>query len=192
MYGQTEATARMSYLPPEDCLEKLGSIGIPIPGGSFALMDDDGTVISKAGQTGELIYKGPNVSLGYAENKKDLWLGDENGGILHTGDMAKADEDGYYYVVGRRKRFIKIFGVRVGLDACEQVLREHFENVEFACAGTDDHMEIYGTERTAVCEAAAYLAEYLRLNKKGFSAYYLAQIPKNDSGKVQYTQLQKK
>lgn len=191
MYGQTEATARMSYLPPEHCLDKPGSIGIAIPGGRFYLVEDDGSVISRTGQTGELIYEGPNVSLGYAEDKADLRLGDENGGVLHTGDMAQMDEDGYYYVVGRRKRFIKIFGVRVGLDACEQILRERFENVEFACAGTDNHMEIYGTEKTAVQEAAAYLADYLHLNQKGFSAYYRVEIPKNASGKIQYTDLHK-
>lgn len=191
MYGQTEATARMSYLPPEKCLYKLGSIGIPVPGGSFYLLDDDGTVISGAGQTGELIYEGRNVSLGYAKKKEDLRAGDQNKGVLHTGDMAYVDEDGCYYVTGRRKRFIKIFGVRVGLDACEQILRDRFEDVEFACTGTDDRMKIYGTERTAVCEAAAYLAAYLGLNKKGFLAFYLPEIPKNDSGKTQYTQLQK-
>lgn len=190
MYGQTEATARMSYLPPENCLKKLGSIGIPIPGGKFSLMEENGETICCPGVPGELVYTGENVSLGYAENRDDLCLGDENGGILYTGDIARVDADGYYYIVGRKKRFIKIFGVRVGLDECEQILRGHYEGVEFACGGGDNDLRIYGTERKAVGEAADYLSRYLKLNKKSFSAFYLPEIPKNDSGKIQYTKLQ--
>ena len=189
MYGQTEATARMSYLPPENCLEKPGSIGIPIPGGKFSLMEENGEMICCPDVPGELVYAGENVSLGYAENKNDLRLGDENGGVLYTGDIAKRDADGYYYIVGRKKRFIKIFGVRVGLDACEEILRGHYEGVEFACSGSDNHLEIYGTDRQAVDQAAGYLAKYLKLNKKSFSAFYLPEIPKNDSGKIQYDRL---
>lgn len=190
MYGQTEATARMSYLPPENCLKKPGSIGIAIPGGKFSLMEENGKPVGQVGEAGELIYEGPNVSLGYAQKKEDLQLGDENGGILHTGDIAKFDADGYYYVVGRKKRFIKVFGVRVGLDACEQVLRAHFADTEFVCTGSDNHLEIYGTDQAAVDEAVDYLSGYLRLNRKSFFAFYLPEIPKNDSGKIQYTKLQ--
>ena len=189
MYGQTEATARMSYLPPENCLKKPGSIGIAIPGGKFSLIGEDGVSLNQADQVGELIFEGKNVSLGYAQKKEDLQLGDENQGVLHTGDMAKMDADGYYYVVGRKKRFIKMFGVRVSLDACEQVLRAHFTDVEFACTGEDNNLEIYGTDQRAVYEATDYLSDYLRLNRKGFSAYYLPEILKNTSGKIQYTKL---
>lgn len=190
MYGQTEATARMSYLPPENCLNKPGSIGIAIPGGKFSLTGENKEAIGQADEPGELIYEGPNVSLGYASEKKDLMLGDENGGILHTGDIAKIDADGYYYIVGRKKRFIKIFGVRVGLDACEQILRARFADTEFACTGSDNHLEIYGTDPVAVDEAVEYLSGYLRLNRKSFCAFYLPEIPKNDSGIIQYTALQ--
>lgn len=192
MYGQTEATARMSYLPPEKCLEKPGSIGIAIPGGAFFLVDENGETITESDQVGELLYEGPNVSLGYAQKKEDLLLGDVNHGLLKTGDLARRDADGYYYIVGRKKRFVKIFGVRVGLDACEQVLRAHFPETEFACAGSDNHLEIYGTNREAIDQAAAYLSEYLGLNSKGFKACYLEEIPKNASGKIQYTRLSMK
>ena len=110
MYGQTEATARMSYLPPEDCLKKPGSIGIPVPGGKFSLLGEDGEPVCGTGVDGELIYEGANVSLGYAKNKEDLMRGDENRGVLHTGDIARRDADGYYYIAGRKKRFIKLYG----------------------------------------------------------------------------------
>ena len=89
MYGQTEATARMSYLPSEKCLIKLGSIGIPIPGGKFELVDADGSVIEETDKEGELVYYGDNVTLGYAACREDLALGDERKGRLLTGDMAK-------------------------------------------------------------------------------------------------------
>lgn len=189
MYGQTEATARMSYLPPDDCLKKPESIGIPIPGGKFYLKGENGEPVCKEKQPGELVYEGANVSLGYAGKKEDLQLGDENRGVLYTGDIAQTDEDGYYYIVGRKKRFIKMFGVRVSLDACEQALRARYRDVEFACAGSDHHMEIYGTDEAAVSTAADYLADYLRLNYKGFQAFYVPELPKNDAGKILYTKL---
>ncbi len=99
MYGQTEATARMSYLPPEQALEKLGSIGIPIPGGQFELQDDSKSIITEPNRVGELVYKGNNVSLGYAECTEDLINGDDNQGVLFTGDLAYFDIDGFYYIV---------------------------------------------------------------------------------------------
>ncbi|UCE66831.1 MAG: AMP-binding protein, partial [Candidatus Zixiibacteriota bacterium] len=116
MYGQTEATARISYLPPEDALEKYRSIGIAIPGGRMSLIDDNGNTINDPNIQGELVYQGPNVMLGYATSASDLAKGDELKGVLKTGDIALYDDDGYFYVTGRKKRFIKIYGNRVNLD----------------------------------------------------------------------------
>lgn len=143
MYGQTEATARMAYLPPERCMDKPGSIGIAIPGGAFILLDESGKEITAKDKIGELVYMGENVSLGYALRQTDLRMGDERKGVLHTGDMAKRDADGYYYIAGRKKRFVKIYGVRVSLDACEQILREKYPDLEAACSGRDDQMKVY-------------------------------------------------
>ena len=107
MYGQDEATARMAYLPAEHSLEKYGSMGIAIPGGRLELIDVNGNLIEDADIVGELVYYGENVTLGYAEKGEDLAHGDERNGCLVTGDMAKRDEDGFYYIVGRKKRFLK-------------------------------------------------------------------------------------
>ena len=120
MYGQCEATARMGYLPADKAIEKCGSMGIAIPGGRFELIIVDGTVIDKSDTPGELVYYGDNVTLGYAESGNDLIKGDERSGVLHTGDLAQFDEDGYYYIVGRMKRFLKIYGNRVNLDETEE------------------------------------------------------------------------
>ena len=108
MYGQTEATARISYLPPEHTVQKYKSIGKVIPGGSLKLIDDEGGTIQIPNITGELVYQGKNVMMGYATERHELSLGDEMNGILHTGDLATFDEDGFFYIQGRKKRFIKL------------------------------------------------------------------------------------
>jgi acyl-coenzyme A synthetase/AMP-(fatty) acid ligase len=191
MYGQTEATARMSYLPYDKSLEKYGSMGIAIPGGKFSLIDVDGQVIAESDTVGELVYEGPNVTLGYAESRQDLSKGDERHGVLVTGDMAKRDEDGFYYIVGRKKRFLKIYGNRVNLDECERMIQGHYEGLECACVGEDDHMEIYVTDSGRTQDVAEYISAKTGLNKKAFTVSYLSQIPKNESGKKQYNALHK-
>lgn len=142
MYGQSEATARMSYLSPDKCFEKSESVGIAIPGGSFFILDAKGKKIEKPESTGVLHYKGENVSLGYANNYKDLNFSDENNGILNTGDLAKFDNDGFWYIVGREKRFIKIFGNRVNLEDVEKYITNTF-GLNVGVSGSDDSLEIY-------------------------------------------------
>lgn len=189
MYGQTEATARMSYLPYEKSLEKYGSMGIAIPGGKFKLIDIDGKEITEPEKVGELVYEGPNVTLGYAECKSDLAKGDEWNGVLITGDMAKRDKDGFYYIVGRKKRFLKIYGNRVNLDECERMIQTQFEGMECACVGEDDHMRIYVTYEDKASEVSDFIVEKTGLNFKAFEVIYINEIPKNDSGKKQYKEL---
>lgn len=191
MYGQTEATARMSYLPYEKSLEKYGSMGIAIPGGSFRLIDVDGNVIDQPEIVGELVYEGENVTLGYAECQEDLAHGDERHGVLVTGDMAKRDLDGYYYIVGRKKRFLKIYGNRVNLDECERMLQSEYEGVEFACVGEDDHMRIYTTISGHEEEIVHFISGKTGLNGKAFEVFVIDLIPKNDAGKKQYSEIEK-
>ena len=189
MYGQTEATARMSYLPYKRSLEKYGSMGIAIPGGTFHLIDVDGTDIEKADVVGELVYEGPNVTLGYAECQYDLSKGDERKGILVTGDMAKRDEDGYYYIVGRKKRFLKIYGNRVNLDETERMIQSQFDGMECACVGEDDHMQIYVTGKNMETDVTEFITNKTGLNWKAFTVHYIEEIPKNESGKKNYQKL---
>lgn len=189
MYGQTEATARMSYLPPEDVVRKCGSIGIAIPGGTFSLRDEDHRVILEPGTSGELVYEGKNVTMGYAECKEDLKKGDEWHGILYTGDMAKRDEEGYYYITGRMKRFVKLYGNRVSLDETEKILREKFDE-EFACCGKDDHMKIFSV-LDKEDEVVAYLSDWMKISSKAFAYIKTDRIPKNEAGKTLYAELEK-
>ena len=88
--------------------KKLGSIGKPIPGGKFTLRDARNKIINKINKKGELVYEGKNVCLGYAKSFNDLNLPDVNNGFLYTGDIAYKDQEGFYYIVGRKNRYTKI------------------------------------------------------------------------------------
>jgi len=191
MYGQTEATARMSYLPWEKAEEKAGSMGIAIPGGAFELRDDNGNVIEAEDMVGELIYKGDNVTLGYAESYFDLNKGDERNGILFTGDMAKVDKDGFFYIVGRKKRFLKIFGNRVNLDEIEGLLKK--EGYECICSGKDDEMKLYIVENNSENDIDNRIRNFIigitHLPRSAFKILKISQIPRNEAGKILYSKL---
>lgn len=190
MYGQCEATARMGYLPFEYAVKKKGSMGIAIPGGKFTLIDTDSNEIKKPYTPGELVYEGANVTLGYAENGYDLAKGDERNGKLVTGDMAQFDDDGFYYIVGRKKRFLKIYGNRVNLDEIDRLIKAEF-NIEVASAGIDDHMYIFITEQDKADSVREYVIGKTKLNPVAFKVVVIDDIPKNDSGKTLYKELAK-
>lgn len=187
MYGQTEATARMSYLPHEYAISKLGSMGRAIPGGTFRIIDDNGNIIEEPEVMGELVYEGRNVSHGYAECGEDLIKEDENHGVLVTGDLAKRDSDDFYYIVGRKKRFIKLFGNRVNLDETERLLKNIISDC--ACIGEDDNMIVYINDHSREDEVREYLAKKTGINIRGFSIRHIDKIPKNTSGKTIYSGL---
>lgn len=190
MYGQCEATARMGYLPPDKAVEKKGSMGIAIPGGRFRLVGADGSEVTTPFTTGELVYEGRNVTLGYAEKGEDLALGDERHGVLETGDMAQFDEDGYYYIVGRKKRFLKIYGNRVNLDEVDRLIRGQF-GIEAASAGVDDHMYIFVTDEKLAGPVRDFVIGKTKLNPVAFKTIVIGEIPKNDAGKTLYKELAK-
>ena len=190
MYGAAEATARMGYLPPQYALKKIGAMGIAIPGGRFELIDEEGEEISAADTVGELVYYGANVTLGYAMSGADLARGDERGGRYETGDLARRDADGYYTVVGRKRRFLKLFGKRTNLQEVEHILRQHFGEIEVACAGVDDHLYVFVTQEHLASEIVPFLSAKLGLHHSAFTAKCIPYIPKNASGKTVYRELE--
>lgn len=187
MYGQTEATARMSYLPYEYAISKADSMGIAIPGGKFWLEDDKGNIISGSDIVGELVYKGDNVTLGYANSRAELSKGDENCGVLKTGDMAKRDADGFYYIVGRKKRFLKLFGNRINLDEVDQLIKGF--GFDCVCSGEDDHLRIYTNDMENHEEIKGLVAERTNIHPSAFEVSYIENIPRNDAGKILYAAL---
>jgi long-chain acyl-CoA synthetase len=138
MYGQTEATARISYVPAEVLARKIGSIGIAIPGGALSL-----SAVEDTPDIEELIYSGPNVMMGYADGPESLACGDEQQGVLRTGDLGRIDSDGFYYIVGRLKRFAKLFGKRVNLMDVENAAESRYGLRAAAIDGGGDHLLLF-------------------------------------------------
>ncbi len=188
MYGQTEATARMSYLPIEKTLEKDTSIGIAIPNGHLKIKDlSSDKFLNEIDIDGELIYKGENVMMGYATCSADLSKDDELHGILHTGDVARKDKDGYFYIMGRLKRFIKIHGNRVGLDEIEHYLKSlHFEVL---CTGIDNKLMIASLDKDTIEEIKQIVLEKYSFHHTVVKVKYIEEYPVTSAGKIQYQDL---
>jgi long-chain acyl-CoA synthetase len=188
MYGQTEATARMAYLDPKHALTKPTSIGNAIPGGRFELVDTQGTSITQANTEGELVYYGPNVMLGYAEQLEHLALGDEQQGCLHTGDIAYRDDESFYYITGRLKRFLKVYGNRIGLDEVEHYLSSL--GVTAAVTGKDDLLIVALIQPNGPPEQIGKdLALHYRLHHQAVKAFEVEAFPISSAGKIQYPAL---
>ncbi len=187
MYGQTEASPRMSYLPFAYAQLKPSSIGVPIPGGEFILYNSSNQIIQEPDIEGELIYKGPNVCMGYAECRKDLEKGDDNNSFLRTGDIAYKDKDGFYYITGRLKRFVKIWGNRYNLDSIEQLIKPITSDI--ACIGDDKKIYVFIDNSIYTDDIIHLMSSKLQLDKSCFSIMVINQIPKTLSGKVQYEAL---
>ncbi|MBT2546954.1 AMP-binding protein [Arthrobacter sp. ISL-65] len=177
MYGQTEATARMAYLPPALAAEHPGAIGIPVPGGAFRIEPVPGL------EHGELVYTGPNVMLGYAETPEDLGAGRAIH-ELRTGDLARKHPAGVYEVVGRRSRFVKIVGLRVDLGQVERILADL--GIEAASAGTDQGLvvAVEGSHDTQLL--AKVLAQGIGLPRTALELHAVEHLPRLATGKVDY------
>ena len=188
-YGQSECTARMAWLPAKWAVEKVGSIGIAVPNAELSLIDMDGQPITTPHTEGEMCYQGKNVTMGYARKRDDLLLGDERHGFIRTGDLAYFDEDGCYYIVGRMGRFLKLFGMRVGLDECERIVKGAFPGLECACVGTDEKMLVYLTDESYKDRVKEELVNRLKLVATSFEVRIIPTIPKHESGKTLYAQL---
>ncbi|WP_051333615.1 AMP-binding protein [Aliagarivorans marinus] len=158
MYGQTEASPRIAYLEPEDVVEHASSIGNAIPGGELWLEDELGVTLTEDMQSGELVYRGPNVMLGYASEVDDL-AKSSGTNVLHTGDLAY-QKDGRYYITGRLKRMIKLNGKRFSLDDLQSQLSSRLDCAELVCTGEDDALCVTVGDKAYVKRAKSILADY--------------------------------
>ena len=164
-------------------MEKVCSIGIAEPGGQLSILDDNGKETFEGEAQGEMVYRGENVTLGYASCREDLMKGDENNGVMHTGDLARRDADGCYFIIGRLKRFLKIFGLRIGLDEVEQMIKEEFRTDCF-CKGTDEKLIILVTDSTLQEILPDFVEDKTHLFHQMIEVEVVPAILRNESGKV--------
>ena len=185
MYGAAEATARMSFLPPEFSNKKTGSIGMPIPGGKFWIEDKNKKKIEKENEIGELVYSGKNVCHGYAENIHDLSKGDDNKGVLRTGDIAKKDQDNFYYILGRKDRYVKIFGNRINLDELENNISKF--GVKSLCKVNEENKITIFVKRLKEAEnLKKSIKNFSDLHPSVFDFKILSKFPLNKNFKTAY------
>jgi acyl-CoA synthetase (AMP-forming)/AMP-acid ligase II len=178
MYGQTEATARMAYLPPELALSHPHAIGVAIPGGSLDIDPLNGDR-----DFGELVYRGPNVMLGYASTPADL----ATGRVVHelrTGDLARRGADGVFEISGRLSRFVKPFGVRVDLDELEKRLDE--TGIAAMCSGDDTRIAVAVKNAAQSDAAVAAVAGRTGLPTRHVAAVVFDELPRLPNGKADH------
>lgn len=191
MYGQTEATARMTYLPYQLAWKgnKTGSVGIPIAGAKIRLYTEDEKEVTEAYQPGELYFYGKSVSLGYAENYKDLALANVNRYCLKSGDIAYKDEEGCYYICGRKSRFVKILGIRTNLDDIERLLQQQFPMLTCAVTGNDKKIVVW-VEDSCSDDIEGYLERTIKINRCFLERRDIKKLPRAASGKLLYSDLE--
>lgn len=182
MYGQTEATARISYVEPSHLKNNLSSIGKPILNG---LLEIDK-------ETEELYYKGPNIFGGYAKKATDLSLW-ENIPTLHTGDLAYKNDDGFYYIKGRMKRFVKLFGNRINLDEIERLVKEKLNGINCACIGYQDKYLVIFLEDNSIdtSNVQSFLTKELKIHTSTIKYKSISEFPLTSNGKINYNLLNK-
>ncbi len=193
MYGQTEAAPRMTTLPAERLADKAGSAGLPLPGGKFSVRRDDGSETTHPKIVGEVVYRGANVMMGYADDESGLATGDECGGVLATGDLGYLDEDGFLFLTGRLKRIGKVFGNRVSLDDLEQAVRAAEVGIDVVAAvPAGDKVVLFaeGADSLICKDAARALSERLHLHTSGFDVRPIDTVPLLGSGKIDYRRLE--
>jgi acyl-CoA synthetase (AMP-forming)/AMP-acid ligase II len=182
MYGQTEATARMAYLPPALAGRHPESVGLAIPGGAFRLDPVDG-LDAAGGTVGELVYSGPNVMLGYAESPHDLALG-RTVEELRTGDVARRTAGGMYEVIGRRSRFVKPGGLRIDLDEVERLVS--LAGAPGLCTGDDERIVVAVQNGGRTAAIARLISDQVGLPVSRIVVAAVDELPRLPNGKPDY------
>ena len=196
MYGQTEASARLSYVPPERLREKLGSIGVPIPGVSLTIRDEHGRECAP-GEVGEVVAAGENLMQGYWNDPAETALVLKADG-LHTGDLGRKDDDGFIFLVDRIKNMIKVGANRVSPREIEDVIAEVAGVAEVCVAGVPDELLGEAVEAFVVVAPGAdvsperilaHCREYLALYKVPRGVHFRDALPRSAAGKVLSSEL---
>lgn len=196
MYGATEAAPRLSYLEPTMLLRKMGSIGTPVPNVDLFVSDENGRPVP-LGEEGEIVARGSNIMQGYWKDPQGTAEVLKHG-LYFTGDLGKQDEDGYLYVVGRKKNIIKVKGFRVSAKEIEERILEMEDVIETAVVGVPDEVlgeavKAYIVARDGATlsqqDVLAYLKPHLSSYKLPKFVEFRESLPKNKSGKIMKTEL---
>jgi acyl-CoA synthetase (AMP-forming)/AMP-acid ligase II len=196
MYGQTEATARLTYLPPAKLADKLGSVGIPIPGVELEVRDDEDRRV-EPGVVGEVCVRGPNVMQGYYRDE-DATRHVLRNGWLHTGDLGHLDREGYLFLQGRRSDMIKSGAHRISPLDIEDVIASLPEVAEVAVVGVPDDVlgeaikAVITLKPGAVLDAMRvqrHCSEHLPRYKVPRTVHFVSSLPRTSSGKIMRYQL---
>ncbi len=192
MYGQTEASPRISVLPHSMLPAKLGSVGLPLAGGRLFILDADDREVPEMTR-GRVMYQGPNVMMGYADSSDDVALGDVYGDVLDTGDEGYLDEDGCLYISGRTKRICKLSGVRISLEEVESmasVLVPEAADVAAYSPGDDTLVLVVEGARIGDDEVRRTIANRLKVPPKLVTVCARESLPRLANGKIDYRTLQ--
>lgn len=179
MYGLSEASGRVTILPQAGVEAQAGAVGVAVPFGELSIGEND-----------EVIYRGPNVMLGYAKDRSDLQSGDTLGGVLRTGDQGVLSADGHLTIKGRLSRFGKVFGKRVALDE----LQEAYAGNGILCMdASDDTLNVYhdGSAADALRALVMRLCRDLRVPPQAVRSHQIAELPRTANGKIDYVRLLK-
>ena len=176
-YGQTETAGYMAFISTDAEMEKIGSIGRVVEDGQFRIEDE------------ELVYEGPNTAMGYALSAADLLKPDEWGGVRHTGDLARIDDEDYAFITGRASRFLKVYGCRVSLEDVERLVKDAFEGIDCAVTGVDNQLKVFVTDAGKVQEVQRLLVAKMHFNASAFAVKAIDALPRSAAGKIQYAAL---
>jgi acyl-CoA synthetase (AMP-forming)/AMP-acid ligase II len=183
MYGQTEASPRITIMPWNLLKKFPDSVGAPLPGGKIKISNK---IKSDNLLQGEIIYYGKNVFWGYSKSCKDLNEGNKVRNILKTGDLGYLDKKGLLYVNGRKKRILKIFGIRISLDLLETELYKN--NYNCICAGTDEKLIVYlkKNKKISFLELKELIKKITNLMPRFFEIITIKDFKRNKIGKITY------
>ena len=187
MYGSTEATSRMSYLPTKFNLTKTSSIGKGLQKSFKIIHLNTGKEIKENNKIGELVYFGKNVCLGYSLSTKDLILGDQNKGVLKTGDIGFKDKDNFFYVNGRLDRHVKIYDQRINMDDIEKILLLKFSNI--CVKYKNQKIFIYSDKNHDSFKIIEFLSSKIKIHKNIINYIKISKLPRNSNGKINYAKL---
>jgi acyl-CoA synthetase (AMP-forming)/AMP-acid ligase II len=185
MYGQTEASPRITTLPFDRLADKLGSVGKALDGGALSIVDENDRPVAP-GQSGRVMYQGPNVMLGYAESRADLCLSDQMGGHLMTGDLGRLDAEGYLFLTGREKRIAKLYGLRISLDEVEARFRVAGD---VAALEKSEKIILFTAQFDAISQLVCEVSNEYKIPSNSFSVRSLDALPLTTSGKIDYSKL---